>query len=78
MNDATITLYVDYRSPYSYLAKDDAYRLEDDFRVRIDWYPYGIDVEGVSVLSSSGPSANGARLICTWMSGGWRIRASSS
>ena len=47
MNGATITLYVDYRSPYSYLAKDDAYRLEDDFRVRIDWYPYGIDVEGV-------------------------------
>jgi 2-hydroxychromene-2-carboxylate isomerase len=47
MNDPTITLYVDYRSPYSYLAKDDAYRLEDDFRVRIDWYPYGIDVEGV-------------------------------
>jgi hypothetical protein len=47
MHDPTITLYVDYRSPYSYLAKDDAYRLEDDFRVRIDWYPYGIDVEGV-------------------------------
>jgi 2-hydroxychromene-2-carboxylate isomerase len=47
MNDLTITLYVDYRSPYSYLAKDDAYRLEDDFQVRIDWYPYGIDVEGV-------------------------------
>jgi 2-hydroxychromene-2-carboxylate isomerase len=47
MTDATITLYVDYRSPYSYLAKEDAYRLEDDFRVTIDWYPYGIDVESV-------------------------------
>ena len=47
MTDATVTLYVDYRSPYSYLAKEDAYRLEDDFRVKVDWYPYGIDVEGV-------------------------------
>jgi 2-hydroxychromene-2-carboxylate isomerase len=47
MTDATVTLYVDYRSPYSYLAKEDAYRLEDDFRVTIDWYPYGIDVESV-------------------------------
>ncbi len=47
MSDATVTLYVDYRSPYSYLAKEDAYRLENDFRVAIDWYPYGIDIEGV-------------------------------
>ena len=47
MIDTIVTLYVDYRSPYSYLAKEDAYRLEDDFRVRIDWYPYGIDVESV-------------------------------
>jgi len=47
MTHDTVTLYVDYRSPYSYLAKDDAYRLEDDFQVGIDWYPYGIDVESV-------------------------------
>jgi 2-hydroxychromene-2-carboxylate isomerase len=47
VSDATVTLYVDYRSPYSYLAKEDAYRLEDDFRVNVDWYPYGIDIEGV-------------------------------
>jgi len=47
MTDTIVALYVDYRSPYSYLVKEDAYRLEDDFRVRIDWYPYGIDVESV-------------------------------
>jgi 2-hydroxychromene-2-carboxylate isomerase len=45
--NAIVTLYIDYRSPYSYLAKEDAYRLEDDFQVTVDWYPYGIDVEGV-------------------------------
>jgi 2-hydroxychromene-2-carboxylate isomerase len=47
MTDAIVTLYVDYRSPYSYLAKEDAYRLEDDFRVMIDWYPYQVDLQGV-------------------------------
>jgi 2-hydroxychromene-2-carboxylate isomerase len=47
MTDAIVTLYVDYRSPYSYLAKEDAYQLEDDFQVRIDWYPYGIEIESV-------------------------------
>ena len=45
MTTAIVTLYVDYRSPYSYLAKDDAYRLEDDFRVVVDWLPYRIDIE---------------------------------
>ena len=47
MTDAIVTLYVDYRSPYSYLVKEDAYRLEDDFRVRIDWYPYQVDLQSV-------------------------------
>ena len=47
MSDTIVTLYVDYRSPYSYLATDDAYLLEQDFQVKIDWYPYRIDVEGV-------------------------------
>jgi 2-hydroxychromene-2-carboxylate isomerase len=41
-----ISLYIDYRSPYSYLAKDDAYQLEQDFDVRLDWYPLCIDLPG--------------------------------
>jgi 2-hydroxychromene-2-carboxylate isomerase len=43
----TVTLYIDYRSPYSYLAKDDAFQLERDFDVAIDWYPFYTDLEGV-------------------------------
>jgi 2-hydroxychromene-2-carboxylate isomerase len=42
----TVTLYVDYRSPYSYLAKEDAYELEDDFDVVVDWLPYYTDLVG--------------------------------
>lgn len=42
----TVTLYIDYRSPYSYLAKDDAFQLERDFDVSVDWYPFYTDLEG--------------------------------
>ena len=33
----TVTVYIDYKSPYAYLAKDPAYELERDFGVRLDW-----------------------------------------
>jgi len=40
----TVTVYFDYKSPYAYLAKDLAYDLEHDFRVRVDWLPYVLDI----------------------------------
>jgi 2-hydroxychromene-2-carboxylate isomerase len=40
----TVTLYIDYKSPYAYLAKDLAYDLERDFGVRLDWLPYVLDL----------------------------------
>jgi 2-hydroxychromene-2-carboxylate isomerase len=40
----TITLYIDYKSPYAYLAKDPAFALERDFGVRIDWLPYVLNI----------------------------------
>lgn len=40
----TITAYIDYKSPYAYLAKDPAYALERDFGVRIDWLPYVLNI----------------------------------
>jgi 2-hydroxychromene-2-carboxylate isomerase len=39
-----VTIYIDYKSPYAYLAKDPAYELERDFRVRLDWLPYVLDI----------------------------------
>jgi len=53
----TIALYVDYRSPYSYLVKDDAYQLEQDFNVRLEWYPLCIDLPG----AHGTPDTRGAR-----------------
>jgi len=40
----TVTVYIDYKSPYAYLAKDLAYELEGDFGVRVDWLPYVLDI----------------------------------
>jgi len=40
----TPKLYIDYKSPYAYLAKDPAYRLERDVGIEIDWLPYILDI----------------------------------
>ena len=40
----TVAVYIDYKSPYAYLAKDLVYELERDFPVRIDWLPYKLDI----------------------------------
>jgi len=53
----TITVYVDFKSPYAYLAKDPTYELERDFSVRLDWLPYVLDIPsflGSAQLDESG------------------------
>jgi 2-hydroxychromene-2-carboxylate isomerase len=42
----TVALYIDYRSPYSYLAKDEAYQLEQDFNITLEWFPFYTDLTG--------------------------------
>ena len=39
-----VTVYIDYKSPYAYLAKDLVYQLERDLAVEIDWLPYILDI----------------------------------
>jgi 2-hydroxychromene-2-carboxylate isomerase len=41
-----VALYIDYRSPYSYLAKDEAYQLEQDFNITLEWFPFYTDLTG--------------------------------
>ncbi len=52
-----VTLYIDYKSPYAYLAKDPAYELERDLACRIDWLPYVLDIP--SFLGSATLDAEG-------------------
>jgi 2-hydroxychromene-2-carboxylate isomerase len=53
----TVAVYIDYKSPYAYLAKDLAYELERDFPVRLDWLPYMLDIP--SFLGSARLDASG-------------------
>jgi 2-hydroxychromene-2-carboxylate isomerase len=40
----SLRLYIDYKSPYAYLAKNLAYDLERDTGASIDWLPYTLDI----------------------------------
>lgn len=51
-------LYMDYKSPYAYLAKQPAYDLEAEFGLEFDWRPYTLDIPGY--LGSARLGADGA------------------
>ena len=53
----TVTAYIDYKSPYAYLAKDLAYELERDFPVHVNWLHYVLDIP--SFLGSARVDENG-------------------
>jgi 2-hydroxychromene-2-carboxylate isomerase len=44
MAPADLRLYIDYKSPYAYLAKDPAYELEQEFGVHFAWQPYILNI----------------------------------
>src|ERR1700747_2531299 len=39
-----LRLYIDYKSPYAYLAKDPAYQLEQEFGIQFTWLPYILNI----------------------------------
>src|ERR1700731_4148401 len=55
-----VTIYIDYKSPYAYLAKDLAYELEQDHPIRLDCRSYILDIP--SFLGSPRVDASGAVL----------------
>jgi 2-hydroxychromene-2-carboxylate isomerase len=57
MTARTLKLYIDYKSPYAYLAKDLAYDLERETGVLLDWLPYTLDIP--SFLGSARVNAEG-------------------
>ena len=44
MDPTPIKLYFDYKSPFAYLAKDEAYTLEEAYQVTIEWLPYVLNI----------------------------------
>ena len=45
MMTTTVTAYTDLRSPYTFVAKAEVYRWEEDFGVAVDWWPYTTPLE---------------------------------
>ena len=43
-SSAPLIVYIDYKSPYAYLAKDPTYAIEDQFGIEIDWRPFTLDI----------------------------------
>lgn len=52
-----LTVYIDYKSPYAYLAVAPIYALEDEFGVTVDWLPLDLDIP--SYLGSARLDAEG-------------------
>ena len=59
----TIDLWLDLKSPYSFLAKDPAYALEKEFGITLRLRPFGLDIGGSYNLSNPAAVARGMRRI---------------
>ena len=58
-----VDLWIDLRSPFSFLAKDPAYQLENDFEVELHLRPFALDIAGSVNLSDPVAIARGMRKI---------------
>ena len=43
-SSAPLIVYIDYKSPYAYLAKDPTYAIHDELGIEIDWRPFTLDI----------------------------------
>ncbi len=43
-SDSPLIVYMDFKSPYAYMALEPTYRLEDELGIEIDWRPLTLDI----------------------------------
>ena len=58
-----VDLWLDLRSPYSYLAKDPAYDLEREFEAELHLRPFALNIAGVVNLNDPEAIARGMRKV---------------
>lgn len=39
-----LEIYIDFKSPYAFIAKDASYALEEEFGIEIDWFPLTLNI----------------------------------
>jgi 2-hydroxychromene-2-carboxylate isomerase len=59
----TVDLWLDLRSPYSFLAKDPAYALEKELGVALRLRPFALNLAGIVNLNDPAAVANGLRKV---------------
>jgi len=50
-----VTVYIDYKSPYAYLAKDLIYEMGEATGAKLDWLPYTLDIPSYLGSAEVGP-----------------------
>lgn len=64
-----LIVYIDYKSPYAYIAKDPTYELADELGIDIDWRPLTLDIPsylGSARLDSKGKVVASKRTPQQW------------
>ena len=65
-----LEVYIDFKSPYAFIAKDPTYALEQKFKIEIDWYPLTLNIGsylGTARTDASGKVIESNRSARQWM-----------
>ena len=65
-----LEVYIDFKSPYAFIAKDATYQLEQDFGLQIDWYPLTLNIGsflGTAKKDDSGKVTESSRSPRQWL-----------
>lgn len=64
-----LQVYIDFKSPYAFIAKDPTCALEDEFGIEIDWYPLTLNIGsylGTARKNSAGKTVESSRSPRQW------------
>jgi 2-hydroxychromene-2-carboxylate isomerase len=65
-----LEVYIDFKSPYAFIAKDATYQLEQEFGLEIDWYPLTLNIGsylGTAKKDNSGKVTESSRSPRQWL-----------
>ncbi len=65
-----LEVYIDYKSPYAFIAKDPTYALEEEFGIEIDWFPLTLNIGsflGTAKTDNTGKVVESNRSASQWM-----------
>ncbi len=65
-----LEVYIDYKSPYAFIARAPTYALEEEFGIEIDWYPLTLNIGsylGTAKTNDSGKVVENNRSARQWI-----------